>query len=151
MQIRIRSISANPEFILHFDVGSSVALLRQTISKEMSIALESFYLCYDQEMLEDQNTLEDYGVQEDAVIFCVVKPVTDNSLVAKLEDGTTFEVNFHLSDTVQKIKRIISERAFGKRCRLSMLHNGNVMSDAKELKEYHLKTKEEICVTRSYV
>eukprot|EP00826_Nyctotherus_ovalis_P019540 TRINITY_DN1603_c0_g1_i8.p1 TRINITY_DN1603_c0_g1~~TRINITY_DN1603_c0_g1_i8.p1 ORF type:complete len:104 (+),score=24.03 TRINITY_DN1603_c0_g1_i8:119-430(+) len=101
-------------------------------------------------MLDDEDTLEDYGVQDGAIIYCVIKPVTNDSVLVKLEDGTSFEINFRLSDTVQKIKRVISERAYGKRCRLSLLYKGESMRDGEELKKYKLKNKEEVTVIRSY-
>lgn len=100
-------------------------------------------------MLADQDTLEDYGMQEGAVVYCVVKPVASNYLLARLEDGTEVEVNFRPSDTVKKIKRIVAERAFGKRCKLSLVYNGTPMKDAKELREYQVKSKEEVSVIRS--
>ena len=150
MQINIRFTSNYPELTLHFDVEDTVYHLRQAISKEMNVGMESFYLCYDQEMLDDQNILDDYGMQEGAVVYCVVKPMTDNCFLAKLEDGNSIEVSFRLTDTVQKVKRVIAERAYGKRCRLSMLYKGVVMKDKKELKEYKLKNKEEIIIVRSY-
>ena len=150
MQILIRSTALASEFSRYFDAGNNVYLLRQTISKEMNIALESFYICYDQEILEDQNTLEDYGMQEGAIIYCVIKPRTDYNFLAKLDDGTSFEVNFHLSDKVQKIKRVIAEKAYGKRCRLSMIYKGVDMKDNEELKKYMIKNNEEVSIIRSY-
>ena len=150
MEILIRSTALASEFSLHFDAGNNVYLLRQTISKEMNIALESFYICYDQEILEDQNTLEDYGMQEGAIIYCVIKPRTDYSFLAKLDDGTSFKVNFRLSDKVQKIKRMIGEKVYGKRCRLSMMYKGVDMKDKEILRKYMIKNNEEVNVIRNH-
>ena len=149
MQLRIRSTPSSEDLSIRAEEIQTISFIRQIISKELEVPLDLFYLCYDQETLTDQNTLEDYGIQEGAVLYCVIKPNTHNAIHVRLDDGTNVEIPFQLTDTVQKIKRLIGEKAYGRRCQLLAFHHGAPLDDAKTMKDYSIKNKEEIFAFRA--
>ena len=128
--------------------SDTILCLKHVISKELKTPIDKFYLCYDQETLEDANTLGDYGLQSGAVIYCVIKPDLENRLKVKLDDSTLLDIGFQFTDSIQKIKRIIGEKAYGRRCPLVVFYNGVQLEDLKMLKDYGIVSKSEIIAFR---
>ena len=147
MKLVIRS---NPTSDLHLSVEPThtILILKQRISVDIHATLDRFYLCYDQEILSEDNTIEDYGLQEGAIIFCVVKPLTDFVLNVTLEDGSTIPINFQITDTVQKIKRKVGEAAYGRRCPLMLFYNTTLLEDSKMMKDYGIVVKSDVKAIR---
>ncbi len=148
MQLNIRCNPSSGDLKLTMDQSKTVFCLRQALAKELKVPLDRFYLCYDQETLSDDNTLEDYGVQSGAVLFCVIRPPSDQVLSVRLDDGAILPVTYQITDTVQKIKRIIGEMAYGRRCPMLVFFKGVLMEDAKMLKDCGIVPKCELAAYR---
>ncbi len=147
MQITIRTI-LGAAFPLDVTPAETMLEFRHDIAKAVQLALDQFYLTYDQETLSDDNTIDDYGIQDKAVVFCVQRPASSRTVDARVEGAESLTVGFRLTDTVQKLKRIISERAFGRRCPLKMLFNGLPLEDSKTLNECGLGQHAAVSVKR---
>eukprot|EP00826_Nyctotherus_ovalis_P066490 TRINITY_DN982_c0_g1_i7.p1 TRINITY_DN982_c0_g1~~TRINITY_DN982_c0_g1_i7.p1 ORF type:complete len:152 (+),score=46.58 TRINITY_DN982_c0_g1_i7:349-804(+) len=151
MQLVIRVNKDCPDICLKVEANTEVLRLRKLISKQIKASLKLFYLCYDQEIMEDDYTLEDYGVQEGATIYCALRPADDNSILLRLENGEATTVVLNGSDSVQKLKRVVGEKVYGKRCRLQLVYDGVNMADNKLVKDYGVKRNDEVKVIRPYV
>lgn len=148
MQAIIRT-TAGTVFPLAIVSTDTINQLRQNISKNVGLSLDQFYLAYDQETLDDSNTIFDYGIQDHATLFCVQRPASARTLEVRVEGGDSLTLGFRLTDTVQKLKRIVAERAFGRRCPLVMMYNGKALEDLKTLSEYGVGLEAIVTVKRA--
>ena len=112
--------------------------LRTILADKASIPLDQAYICYNLETLDDALTLEDYGIQEGSTIYIAVKRTTGEPMIVQTEDGQVMSLTYSASDTVQKMKRQIGERAYGKRCPLKLFILDQEMEDSKKVKDYHI-------------
>ena len=134
MQIAIRSIRG-ADWNVRVAETDSILQLRQKISAELRKGLHEFYLVLDGEILSDTNTIEDYEMQEGSVIYLATKDTDQSTINAHLDDGRTLVVSFRFTDTVQKLRRVVGELAFGRRLPLAIVRDGRELEDSKTLSD----------------
>ena len=115
--------------------ADTILKVRQKISQEIHRGLHKFSLVLDHEVLEDTYTLDDCGIQDSTILFLAFKSPDESTITARLHDGRTFTIGFRFTDPVQKLRRLISEKAFGRRLPLSLTYQGQPLDDLKTLRE----------------
>ncbi len=74
-------------------------------------------------------------MQDSSTIYIAIKSPDESTISARLQDGRSFTIGFRFTDTVQKLRRIISETAFGRRLQISLTYQSHLLDDAKTLRE----------------
>ncbi len=147
MLLRVRS-ALGAESRIVAEGSQSVKQLRCALGLQLKRGMDDFYLCFDQETLTDDYALDDYGLNEGSVIYCVTKERGSHNLRARLENGVVLPVLCRITDTVQKLKRLIAETAYGKRCPLNLSYQGRLLEDLATLQDCNIAEQGELLASK---
>ena len=127
----------------------TVLELREQICKTEGLTLSQFYLCYYEDTLNDEDTMEDCGIQENSKLVYALRCSNRSTIEARIDGCEPVKLDYRLTDTIQKLKRIIGERAFGRRFPLVVIYQGKILENLMTVRDCGIEENAVLYVTKA--
>ncbi len=158
LQVRLSPLRGLP-FLCTMQGSDTIEILKKQIEKEQGISTTQIKLLFAQQILEDERSLESYGINSDSVIHLILKasppakvekteeaPILAQKLglFVKMEDGKTTHWTVTETDKIEVLKKQIKDKMGISPDTIRLTYAGKSLEDDHTFKDYSISDQSAI-------
>ena len=111
-----------------------IETIKEKIKDKEGLSTIHFHLLFDNKILQDDKTLEDYGISSESIVNMIQKDILK---IRTLEDKI-INIEAKPFETIENIKEKIKEKEKLEQCRCELIFEGRQLEDRKTLDHYNI-------------